>query len=81
MSITDDTRSKAMPGSNGAFAFPANFLWGAATSAYQIEGESTKMDGGCPSGIPSLQHQARRTREKPEILPPITTTACRKTWL
>ena len=38
MSITDDTRSKAMPGSNGAVAFPANFLWGAATSAYQIEG-------------------------------------------
>ncbi len=43
MSITDDTASRSIPGVAAqpalAFAaFPPDFLWGAATSAYQIEG-------------------------------------------
>jgi beta-glucosidase len=43
MSITDDTRSTSSPArgtqpSELAAAFPPDFLWGAATSAYQIEG-------------------------------------------
>ena len=43
MSITDDTTSLSNPsvGSQSALAtaaFPPDFLWGAATSAYQIEG-------------------------------------------
>ena len=43
MSITDDTRSMSSPArrtqpSELAVAFPPDFLWGAATSAYQIEG-------------------------------------------
>ena len=43
MSITDDTRSISSPASSTEpseliGAFPPDFLWGAATSAYQIEG-------------------------------------------
>src|SRR5436305_4872235 len=43
MSITDDTRSMSSPArgtqpSKLTAAFPPDFLWGAATSAYQIEG-------------------------------------------
>ncbi len=43
MSITDDTRSMSSPArgtqpSELTAAFPPDFLWGAATSAYQIEG-------------------------------------------
>ena len=43
MSITDDTRSLSSPATSPqpselTAAFPPDFLWGAATSAYQIEG-------------------------------------------
>ena len=43
MSITNDTASSVNPQVDTQSAppgtsFPANFLWGAATSAYQIEG-------------------------------------------
>jgi beta-glucosidase len=52
MSITDDTRragiaakdTKTEPEHMTASTFPADFLWGAASSAYQIEG-STHEDG------------------------------------
>src|SRR5207244_7748291 len=42
-SITDDTRSLSSPATSPqpselTAAFPPDFLWGAATSAYQIEG-------------------------------------------
>ena len=49
MSITDDTRSISSPAigtqpSELRGAFPPDFLWGAGTSAYQIEG-ATHEDG------------------------------------
>ena len=52
MSITDDTRhaeiaakdTSARADSMGASGFPADFLWGAASSAYQVEG-ATHEDG------------------------------------
>jgi beta-glucosidase len=53
MSITDDTASLSrsrvdtQPASASA-AFPPDFLWGAATSAYQIEG-AVHEDGRAPS--------------------------------
>ncbi|MEI2720676.1 MAG: family 1 glycosylhydrolase [Gemmatimonadales bacterium] len=37
------------------FQFPANFLWGAATSAYQIEG-SPLADGAGPSNWHRFSH-------------------------
>ena len=53
MSITDDTTSMSSPsiGTQSALAtaaFPPDFLWGAATSAYQIEG-AVHEDGRAPS--------------------------------
>ena len=53
MSITDETASMSGPriGTQSApanAAFPSDFLWGAATSAYQIEG-AVHEDGRAPS--------------------------------
>lgn len=47
MTTTESTTSTAaVP--DGAVRFPAGFLWGAATAAYQIEGAAT-VDGRTPS--------------------------------
>jgi beta-glucosidase/6-phospho-beta-glucosidase/beta-galactosidase len=41
----------------GRFLFPADFVWGAATSAYQIEG-SPLVDGAGPSIWQRFAHTA-----------------------
>jgi beta-glucosidase len=54
MSVTNDTGSLSQshiatqPAPEAAAIFPPNFLWGAATSAYQIEG-AVHEDGRAPS--------------------------------
>lgn len=45
-----------------AFRFPANFLWGSATSAYQIEG-SPLVDGAGPSIWQRFAHTPGMTRD------------------
>lgn len=41
-------------------AFPRGFLWGAATSAYQIEG-ATEQDGRGPSIWDTFSHSLAKT--------------------
>ncbi len=48
MSILDHTNPQVGMDSEGIAAFPGNFLWGAATSSYQIEG-AARDDGRGPS--------------------------------
>lgn len=48
MSIIDHTQPMSMVDTHLAASFPAGFLWGAATAAYQIEG-ATREDGRNPS--------------------------------
>ncbi|MGH7446427.1 MAG: GH1 family beta-glucosidase [Longimicrobiales bacterium] len=47
---------------NESTPFPAGFLWGAATSAYQIEG-SPLADGAGPSNWHRFSHTPGRTRD------------------
>src|SRR5579875_68813 len=44
MSIRDEVKPAMMVDSSGDFVFPADFLWGAATASYQVEG-ATREDG------------------------------------
>src|SRR5260370_14390404 len=48
MSITDNAKPVTMVNTHVASAFPADFLWGAATASYQIEGAAYE-DGRGPS--------------------------------
>jgi len=48
MSILDHTNSRTEVDIDGAQAFPRDFLWGAATAAYQVEG-AAREDGRGPS--------------------------------
>jgi beta-glucosidase len=48
MTATPDTRTDAARQRDLASSFPATFLWGAATAAYQVEG-ATREDGRGPS--------------------------------
>ncbi len=62
MSITDNAKPVTMVNTHVASAFPADFLWGAATASYQIEGAAHE-DGRGPSiwdqfaAIPGKVHQ------------------------
>ncbi|HVB20906.1 MAG TPA: GH1 family beta-glucosidase [Ktedonobacteraceae bacterium] len=69
MSITDETTSMSNPrieaqSAPATAAFPPDFLWGAATSAYQIEG-AVHEDGRAPSvwdrfaAIPGTTYQGQ----------------------
>jgi beta-glucosidase len=61
MTKTPDIRAELESDAELAACFPANFLWGAATAAYQIEG-ATREDGRGPSiwdqfaGTPGKTH-------------------------
>ena len=46
MSIIDDTKPGTMVDTHVASAFPQDFLWGAATASYQIEGAAHKDGRG-----------------------------------
>jgi beta-glucosidase len=48
MSILDHTNPRTEVDIDGAQAFPRDFLWGAATAAYQVEG-AAREDGRDPS--------------------------------
>jgi beta-glucosidase len=48
MSIIDNTRPETQPASGATALFPPDFLWGAASSSYQVEG-ATQEDGRAPS--------------------------------
>ncbi|GER91553.1 hypothetical protein KDW_57150 [Dictyobacter vulcani] len=55
-----------------AARFLADFLWGAATSAYQIEGAAA-ADGRAPqSGIASRPRRVKPSRARPARSPMIT---------
>ncbi|MER5955249.1 GH1 family beta-glucosidase [Streptomyces sp. NPDC056121] len=58
--ITQTPTTDPTPSSTDAPTFPANFLWGAATSAYQIEG-AVREDGRTPSIWDTFSHTPGRT--------------------
>ena len=62
--VSNETRvslvDRAAPGRGGE-GFPADFLWGAATSAYQVEG-STAVDGRGPSIWDTFCHTPGKVR-------------------
>lgn len=59
-------------------SFPKNFLWGAASAAYQIEGAYNE-DGKVP-GIWDALSEGHVSTERTAILPVTTTTATRRMW-
>ncbi|MFB8273765.1 GH1 family beta-glucosidase [Streptomyces sp. NPDC055955] len=58
--ITQTPTTDPTPASTAAPSFPPNFLWGAATSAYQIEG-AVREDGRTPSIWDTFSHTPGRT--------------------
>ena len=61
-------------------AFPANFVWGVATSAFQIEARLTRMDAVFQSGTPFAAPPAKSITATPATSPVITTTCGNVTW-
>ena len=59
---TPYTRTKMKGDAELAASFPANFLWGAATAAYQIEG-ATQVDGRGPSIWDRFAHTPGKVRD------------------
>jgi beta-glucosidase len=57
----DQPAPRAMPEEGAALQFPPEFLWGCATSAYQIEGAVTE-DGRGPSIWDTFSHLPGRVR-------------------
>lgn len=61
-------------------AFPHNFLWGAATAAYQVEEDTTPTVKDRQSGISTLICRVPPLKAPPAILPSTTITVFAKTW-
>lgn len=59
---------------------PADFRWGVATSAYQIEERLPKTAGPPRSGTPSAGSRARWRAVSTATWRATTTTGCRRTW-
>lgn len=62
MTATPDVRAEAESDVELAASFPANFLWGAATAAYQIEG-AAREDGRGPCIWDKFSHTPGKTRD------------------
>ena len=63
----------AAAGREASRAFPAGFLWGTATAAYQIEG-AVSEDGRGPSIWDTFTHLERSATTTTATSPTITTT-------
>ena len=59
--------------------FRKDFIWGAATASYQIEGAAVEGGKGLPSGIRFPTGRAKSTAVTPAISPAIIITASKKT--